>query len=189
MSMLIAEKAGISVFVVNRREGTVSPILAHAAQTRPAPSAIEFFDIDDGMTIESALATFKKRFGGREAWTVAFVKEADGSPRGLLVFEALPPGITPEDFKARDAQDTGKYRFPLDPLTRLLITLRRMGFTLLDRRIGCARIPSSRALVNALGFGIGGLILASDFCDHDLTGSDALQMCEAKSLLTVERMP
>lgn len=189
MSMLIAEKAGISVYVVNRKEGSVTPILAHAAQTRPTPSAIEFFDIDDGMSLENAVATFRKRFGGREAWTVAFVREPDGSPRGLLVFEALPPGITPEDFKTRDAQDTGKYRFPLDPLTRLLITVRRMGFSYLDPRIGCARTPSSRALVNALGFGVGSLILASDTCDHDSTGTEALEVCVDRSLLTVERVP
>lgn len=189
MSMLIAEKAGISVYMVNRKEGVITPLLAHSALTRPAPSAIEFFDIDDGMTLEGAVATFRRRFGGREAWTVAFVREADGSARGLLVFEALPPGITPEDFKVRGAEDTGKYRFPLDPLTRLLITVKRMGFSYIDPRIGCARIPSSRALVNALGFGVGGLILASDLCDHDPSGADVLKLCMDTSMLTAERVP
>lgn len=189
MSMLIAEKAGISVYVVNRKEGSVSPILSHSAQTRPTPSAIEFFDIDQGMKIEDAVMTFKKRFGGRDAWTVAFVREADGSPRGLLVFEALPPGITPEDFRTRGESDTGKYRFPIDPLTRLLITARRMGFTFLDPRIGCACVPSSRALVNALGFGVQGLILASELCDHDPSGADVLKIFKDKTLLTVERIP
>lgn len=189
MSMLIAEKAGISVYVVNRKEGSVTPILAQAAQTRPSPSAIEFFDIDDGLTLEGAMATFRQRIGNRDAWTLAFVREPDGSPRGLLVFEALPPGMTPEDFKIRGATDTGKYRFPLDPLTRLLLTVRRMGFSLLDTRIGCGRIPSSRAIINALGFGVERLILASRLPDHDLTGAEVLAQLSDKRVLTVSEVP
>lgn len=189
LSMLIAEKAGISVYVVNRKEGTVSPILAQPALTRPSPSAIEFFDIEAGMTLEGVTAAFRKRFGAREAWTVAFVTEADGSPRGLLVFETLPPGITPEDFKARGAQETGKYRFPIDPLTRMLITIKRMGFTLTGGAIGCARSPSSRAVVNALGFGIERLILAARMPDHDPTGVEALDACIARKLFTVTEVP
>jgi hypothetical protein len=188
MSMLIAEKAGISVYTVNRKEGTVTPILAQATQTRPTTSAIEFFDIDDDMTLESAMAMFRQRLGARETWSLAFVREQDGSPRGLLVFEALPPGITPEDFKTR-VPNTGKYRFPLDPLTRLLITMRRMHFTFLDPRIGCARAPSSRALVNALGMGISELLLVSALPDHDATGLLALQMLKDKKLITITEMP
>lgn len=189
MSMLIAEKAGISVHMVNRKERSVTPILTQLAQTRPSPSAIEFFDIDDGMTLEAAMATFKKRLGGRETWATAFVREPDGTPRGLLVFEALPPGITPEDFKARGTGATGKYRFPLDPLTRLLITVRRMGFTWLDPRIGTARVPSSRALVNALGFDVNRFILASHLPDHDATGAAAMALLEDKKLITIEDLP
>lgn len=184
MSMLIAEKAGISVYEVNRKEGTVTPILAQAAQTRPTTSAIEFFDIDDGMTLEHAMSMFRQRLGARETWCLAFVREKDGSKRGLLVFETLPPGITPEDFKTRNV-NTGKYRFPIDPLTRLLITVRRMHFTLLDPRIGCARAPSSRALVNALGMNISNLLLASPLPDHDASGLAVLQMLKDKNLITV----
>ncbi len=184
MSMLIAEKAGISVHMVNRKERSVTPILTQLAQTRPSPSAIEFFDIDDGMTLETAAVTFRKRLGGREAWSAAFVREPDGTPRGLLVFEALPPGITPEDFKARGTSATGKYRFPIDPLTRLLITVRRMGMTLLDPRIVCARVPSSRALVNALGFDVTSLLLASGQTDHDPSGPVTLQSLMANKLMT-----
>jgi deoxycytidylate deaminase len=189
MSMLIAEKAGISVYEVNRKAGTVTPILEQHTLTRPSASAIEFFDIDafgqeGSLTLESAMKMFRDRLGARETWALAFVKEKDGSPRGLLAFEALPPGITPEDFKTRDI-DTGKYRFPVDPLTRILITMRRMGMTLLDKRIGCARVPSSRALVNALGMDISDLLLASRNPDHDASGPDALKILIDKKILNV----
>lgn len=187
MSMLIAEKAGISVFEVNRKAGTVTPILDQQATTRPASTAIEFFDIADGMTLESAMQTFKNRLGTREAWTLAFVKERDGSQRGLLVFEALPPGITPEDYRTRGT-DTGKYRFPIDPLTRLGIIMRRMGMTLLDPRVGCARLPSSRALVNALGMDISNLLLASAQPDHDPLGLAAITLLRDKKILNVSEM-
>ena len=187
MSMLIAEKAGISVFEVNRKAGTVTPILDQHAQTRPTTSAIEFFDVDDGMTLEDATRTFKQRLGARETWALAFIKEQDGSTKGMLVFEALPPGITPEDYKIRGT-DTGKYRFPVDPLTRLLLNARRMGFTLVERRVMSARVPSSRALVNALGMGISSLLLASATPDHDPTGPGALKMLTDKKILNVTEL-
>lgn len=187
MSMLIAEKAGISVYEVNRKAGTVTPILEQHATTRPASTAIEFFDINPGLTIETAAHLFKSRLGAREAWTLAFVKERDGSPRGLLVFEALPPGITPEDFRTRGT-DTGKYRFPIDPLTRLGIIMRRMGMTLLDPRVVCARIPSSRALVNALGMNISDLVVASVIPDHDPKGGDALALLRDKKILNLTEL-
>lgn len=187
MSMLIAEKAGISAFEVNRKAGTVTPILAQSTLTRPTPSAIEFFDVEDGMTLEDATRTFKQRLGARETWALAFVREHNGSTRGMLVFEALPPGITPEDYKIR-GNDTGKYRFPIDPLTRLLINARRMGFTLIERRVACARVPSSRALVNSLGMGISNLLLASATPDHDPTGPVALKTLADKKILTITEL-
>ncbi len=184
MSMLIAEKAGISVYEVNRKAGTVTPISVQQAVTRPSAGGIEFFDILPGMTLESAVGLFRARLGAREAWALAFVRERDGAPRGLLVLEALPPGITPEDFRTREG-DTGKYRFPLDPLTRLVIALRRMDMTLLNPRVACARVPSSRALVNAMGMDICSLLLASPAADHDPTGPAALAMLTAKRIITV----
>lgn len=189
MSMLIAEKAGISVYMVNRKEELVMPILAQDTMTRPTASAIEFFDIAAGMTLESAMATFRQRLGARETWSLAFVREQDGAPRGLLVFEALPPGITPEDFRERGTTGTGKYRFPIDPLTRLLITVRRMRFTLLDPRVGCARVPSARALVNALGMGVSNIVLASSQADHDSNGAVAAKMLEDHQILTLTEIP
>lgn len=182
MSMLIAEKAGISVYEVNRKAGTITPISVQPTPTRPAGTAIEFFDIEDGMTLESAMRVFRERLGAREAWALAFVREHDGSPRGILVFEALPPGITPEDYRTR-GQDTGKYRFPIDPVTRLLIAVRRMGMTLQDARVGSAHAPSSRAIVNALGMGVAHIVLASPKPDHDPAGPEALRTLVARGIL------
>jgi len=187
MSMLIAEKAGISVFEVNRKAGTVTPILAQTTLTRPTTSALEFFDVEDGMTLEDAARTFKQRLGARETWAMAFIKDHDGSAKGMLAFEALPPGITPEDFKTR-GDSTGKYRFPLDPLTRLLLQIRRMGFGFVERRAVSARIPSSRALVNAMGMGISSLLMASATPDHDPTGPGALKMLTDKKILNVTEL-
>ncbi|HEY8964272.1 MAG TPA: hypothetical protein VIN59_07410, partial [Alphaproteobacteria bacterium] len=144
---------------------------------------IEFFDIEPGMTLANALGNFRDRLGTHEAWTLAFVKEKNGLPRGILVYEALPYGFTPDDFLHRQGTDTGKYRFPIDPVTRLLITVRRMGFTLQDNMIGSAQVPSSRSLVNALEFGLKGLILASSLPDHDPSGVKTLEDLQKKFIL------
>lgn len=188
MSMLIAEKAGISVYMVNRKERVIMPIMAQAAQTRPTSSSIEFFDIDD-LTLEDAAAMFRQRLGARETWAMGFVKEHDGTPRGLLVFEALPPGITPEDYKIRGTEDLGKYRYPIDPLTRLLLTVRRMGFTWHDKRVVTARIPSSRSLVNALGMDVTHILATTAQSDHDQSGPGAVNLLVDKKILTFTEMP
>lgn len=188
MSMLIAEKAGISVYSVNRKGKTVTPILEQGTVTRPVPSAIEFFDPAPGMSLDDAMRHLAPRFGGRESWALAFIREADGAQRGFLVFEALPPGLTPEDFKARADMDTGKYRFPVDPLTRLLILARRMGFTLPEARVGCGLVPSSRAIVNALGFGVRHFVLASRQADHDTQGIDVLELLGSRAIADVSEV-
>lgn len=187
MSMLIAEKAGISVYEVNRKAGTVTPILEQAAVTRPSLSAVEFYDAQAGLTFEDAARSFRQRLGARETWATAFIREADGSTKGMLAFEALPPGITPEDYKIRGT-DMGKYRFPIDPLVRLLINARQLGCAIADRRVACARIPSSRALVNAVGMGISAVLLASATPDHDPTAQAALRMLADKQILNVTEL-
>ncbi|MCB1538861.1 MAG: hypothetical protein H6865_08035 [Rhodospirillales bacterium] len=184
MSMLIAEKAGISVHVVNRKAGSVTPIAEHFAVTRPAAAGVEFFDIAPGMSVPDAAAQMRERLGARDVWTLAFVSSDDGAQKGLLVYEALPSGITPEDFRTRTG-DTGKYRFPIDPLTRLGIVLRRMDMTLANDEIACARVPSSRALVNALGMGMSRFALASALPDHDPKGVEALALLTAKGIVSV----
>jgi len=183
MSMLIAAKAGMNVHVLNRKEKTLTPILEQATITRPSPSGIEFFDLKGSMSLEWALEMFRDRLGTNEAWAIAFVTERDGTGRGLLALEALPPGFTPDDFLHRKGAGTGKYRFPIDPVTRLMITARRMGFIIQENRVGCAQVPSSRALVNGLEFGLKSLILASKTPDHDLTGVNTLEELQKKLIL------
>lgn len=187
MSMLIAAKAGMNVYELNRKERKLTPILEQATITRPSPGGIEFFDIPERMTLKWALEMFRDRLGTSEAWALAFVTEKDGTPRGLLVFEALPNGITPDDFLSRTG-NTGKYRFPIDPVTRLFITARRKGFGIIDGMVATAQVPSSRALVNALEFGLKGLILASDIPDHDPTGTATLEDLVKRSILQASRL-
>lgn len=187
MSMLIAAKAGMNVYELNRKEKKLTPILEQATITRPSPGGIEFFDLEGSMTLKWALEMFRDRLSTKEAWALAFVKEPDGNVRGLLVFEALPIGITPEDFLHRTGQ-TGKYRFPIDPVTRLLITAKRKGFEIQDHIIATAQVPSSRALVNALEFGLNGLILASNTPDHDATGAVTLEQLVERSILHASRI-
>ncbi len=177
MSMLIAEKAGISVFIVNRKEGSVEPILDHPHSTRPSPSAIEFFDVegDNSADLKRYVDEFKTRLGVNSSFAVAIANETNGKPVGILVFEALPPGLTPEEFSIRKLQaDNGKYRFPMDPLNRLMILLRRQKMTLAaNGTVACSFFPSSRALVNAVSFGVRNIIALRGDCDHDRHGQEA----------------
>lgn len=193
MSMLIAEKAGISVFIVNRKEGSVEPILDHTHSTRPSPSAIEFFDVagDDAADLHTYMNEFKTRLGTSSSFSVAIAHETTGKPVGILVFEALPPGLTPEEFSARKlVADNGKYRFPIDPLNRVMILLKRQHMTLAgENSVACSFFPSSRALVNATAFGVRNIIAARKDCDHDPQGLEAAQALRQKGCLDFLILP
>lgn len=139
----------------------------------------------EGINFEDAFLATRERLGTHEAWVMAFVHDAHGKRRGIVMFEALPPGMTPHDFLERSNLNGGKYRYPTDPLIRLFIGCRRMGIHMDGGKVASAQIPSSRAIVNSIGFGLEHLLLGSDKVDHDEDARMVLQVLKRKSILEV----
>lgn len=187
LSLLIMEKAGIRVSIVHRKERRIVPLLEPRIETRRGASAgIEFFDIAPELSLADIVNGFRMR-QAHTAWAAARIREHNGTLTGLLVFEGLPPGLTPHDYAARrDA--AAKYRLPVDPLNRLYFYIKRKGLTLVDNHAGCNLFPSSRALVNSVGMNVRTITIGENTPDHDMDSHDAAVILEENNVLTLERL-
>lgn len=172
LSLLMMEKAGIPVTITHRKEKRMEKLINPPVLTRRgAAKGIEFFDLEDGVTLDSYLKKFRTR-QPHTAWAIAKIREQNEREVGILVFEELTSGLTPHEFSQKDNLSE-KYRFPVDPLNRLLFYCVRKGCVLIDHAIGCNLYPSSRALVNAVGYGVKNFTIGETKADHDEHGLNA----------------
>lgn len=185
LSLLIVEKAGISVSIIYRKEERLEPLIAPPVITRKGSAqGIEFFDWGDNLTIIDYLKKFRAR-QSRTAWAIAKIKETNEKETGILVFEELTLGMTPHDY-AEKRRYSEKYRLPVDPMNRLLFFCRRKNFTIDDMTIGVNLHPASRALVNAVGYGIKTVYVADQTPDHDPQGQQAADILQDKNLIEIK---
>lgn len=187
LSLLIMEKAGIDVSVVYRKEGRIEPLVTCPIHTRwGASTGVEFFDIAEDMSLEDMLQSFRTR-QPHSAWACARIQEKDGSVTGILVFQGLSAGITPYEFNEKK-HISDKYSLTIDPVNRLIFYLKRKGLYLVDSHIGCNLFPSSRAMVNAIGFGVTTLTVGENEHHADPDRHDAGDMLEKNGILKINRL-
>ena len=150
MSLLMMERAGISVDIVYRKEEK----------------------------LESVLKSKQTEIGTIE--TPSKYAEATINDETFTIYEALPPNISQQE--AQKCAST-KYRFSNDSLTRLLIHL--SSRSLKTDHVTCSHQPSSRALVNAVGFGITEISILSPALDHGEKGHETLAELEKNGILKI----
>lgn len=172
MSLRIAQKAGIEVDMVDLKARTIEPIFETAIQTRLGTTNNEFFDVPAHTSVSDLMGVMQQRFGTHSRpFALAITgSEKDQKKVGVLAFESLPPGFSFEQSRTRE----GKYRYPIDPVNNLLITLKRQRLSLYGGAIGSSHLPSSRAFVNAIGLGVKDIYVNSLEPEHDVQAPAAL---------------
>jgi deoxycytidylate deaminase len=184
LSLLMMEKAGIAVSVVNRKENKITPLIAPEILTRKGGAqGIEFFDWNNDFTLKDYLRKFRAR-QPHAAWAIAKINE-NGQSLGIIVFEELTQGMTPRDY-ADNRRIRDKYRLPVDPINRILFFLRRKGFGIENDEIACNLAPSSRGLVNACGFGVQSVIIGDKTPDHDDLGHIAAEILSDNKIMNID---
>jgi len=101
---------------------------------------------------------------------------------GIIVFEELTNGLTPRDY-AENRRISPKYRLPVDPLNRLLFFTKRKNFTIEHSELAVNLAPSSRALVNACGYGIKTIHIGERKPDHDNLSHIAAETIEKNGII------
>ena len=148
MSMRIAEKAGLDVFVIYRKEQRFEIISRHPPGYKPT--------VENPPRIEKAQGPFEdfiqktKAEMGEEPFVAAWAHDRTGEVFFLITTRHPTIGYTSETMEKRDI----KYSFILHPLARALMIAAREGLKLDPAHLYSSRVPTARELVNLVGAGI-----------------------------------
>lgn len=182
MSMRIFAAAGISVYVMRRKEQIITPILQIPAEYSNSPA----------LNIIMQKCTYpvnKEHFNGEIAkaqkafdyqpFALAIGSKNNKKDYSLAVCANPAAGLDQID----DLSAEGKYSFILQPLNRLLMDACDHGLKLYPEYIYCSTVPTSRELVNFLGAGFHQLWIGDDLACRDEDGLVAKRQLENAGIL------
>jgi deoxycytidylate deaminase len=154
MSLRIAQRAGISVYEIRRKEKLLIPILVAPADYIPPqdnpieikPFAGESATLADLRNLVHSVRVKKDR------WACGFAQNTAGEIITLTASLHAAIGYSEDSEKDHKtiANSEGKYSFFLEPTNRLLMGAARFGYRLMDGLVWSAQLPTSRELVNLL---------------------------------------
>jgi deoxycytidylate deaminase len=179
MSMRVADRAGIDVHVIYRKEQRFEVISHHAPGYKPAhehPAVIK--PCDD---TPSALAKAKRHYGD-EPFAFATATDASRQTLSILVDRHPTIGYTSENVEGKQ----GKYSFILQPINRLLMIAAREGLTIDPTSVYSSRVPTSREFVNMIGAGIQTMTIGDHKKSRDDQGITAFETLKSAGILNVE---
>ena len=179
MSMRIAQKAGIDIYTIYRKEERFEIIWHHPADYKPAienPAIIEACD-DWEKTINTARINHKN-----EPFAIARAQDKTGEAIAIKVTRHPTIGYTDDTVE----HNRGKYSFILEPLNRVIMTAAKEGLTLDPEHIYSSRVPTSRELINYVGAGFTKLQIGDTTKARDEHGPLALKQLSDAGVLNVQ---
>jgi dCMP deaminase len=187
MSMRIAEKAGIDVHIIHRKEERFEIISRHAPGYKPPienPPTIRHCEeakptrqsINDFWIASLSLAMTEKK---DEPFALALAKNHDAQIFSILVKPHPTIGYTYETID----EPPNKYSFILEPLNRLLMIAARHGLKISPDHLYSSRTPTARELVNILGAGINQIQIGNINDSRDESGPKALKQLQNAKIL------
>ncbi|MCB9983433.1 MAG: deoxycytidylate deaminase [Rhodospirillales bacterium] len=189
MSMRIAAKAGIDVFVIYRKDRRFEVISRHAPGYKPSnenPVAIRHCEEvqPTKQSIESfwiASLSLAITAYADEPFAIALATDAAGQFFSILANCHPTIGYTSQTLEHPD----NKYSYILEPLNRLLMNAPRYGLHLDPAHIYSSRVPTSRELVNMIGAGLNQIQIGNINKSRDEYGTRALKQLTDAEILTV----
>ncbi len=205
MSLRIAAKAAIDVYVIYRKEQRFEIISKHAPNYKPAESHPPIIHplkpSSHGSSVQASNTSTRLDHTDKpcddENWKLLINKATteyknepfatalatNQSGETIAITATLHPtiGYTPQDPLDKE----GKYSFILQPLNRLLMIAAREGLSLSPNHIYSSRCPSSRELINFIGAGFTTLQIGNKQKARDQHGLLALEQLEENKTLNV----
>lgn len=184
MSLRIAQRAGISLYQVWRKEGRIEPIYEAPVDYVPPqdnPIKIEKTSVVPNLYALNQIIASTQVIHKR--WACALAKNENGE-NFFLVASAHPAiGYT----RGHDADiinhKEGKYSFFLEPLNRILMGAHRYGLRLIDGLIWSSEVPTSRELVNCVGANIKTICIGNDESARDEEAIAASRLLADKDVM------
>jgi len=161
MSMRIAEKAGISVYEIWRKEEKIVPILEIPDDYIPIDeNPIEINKIESATKENfNNIIEMKSEFHAGRKHSIIIAKDLEENIVSLTARAHPTIGYCYIDNKTEIENPQGKYSFILEPMNRLLINCRKQGLIPRKEYIYCSQVPTSREQVNMIGAGIDKVII------------------------------
>lgn len=182
MSMRIAAKAGIDVFVIYRKDQRFEVISRHAPGYKPNnenPASITKTDEDFSALIKQA-----KQRHADEPFALAIAHDPQGTRYSIETNCHPTIGYTSQNLEHPD----NKYSYILEPLNRLLMNAPRYSLHLDPDHIYASRTPTARELVNMVGADLPHIQIGDMRTSRDEWGPKALALLKKAGILsTTER--
>lgn len=173
MSMRIAEKAGIDVYKIFRKEQRVEGISEHSSTYSPPNE-------DPAKIVEYSKTSLQNMLRqSDDIFAIGIAKNTDHKAFLIQTLRHPTIGYTSKTIEPKD----GKYSFILQPVNRLLMTAAKKGLSL--ERIITSRTPTSRELVNLAGTNISNLHIINPNKARDEHGLAALSQIQAHKILPI----
>ncbi len=155
LSLRIVERAGISVFMINRKGGTITPILTPAPDFTPVDDdpVHVLYDVPPDRNVRTLvdLAHGFHPVAPGAAFAAAYLTGENHPPRVVISTARLVigyrAGAASDQLEMHD-MDTGKYSFISEPVNRLLMYARAQGERIDSACLVSSRIPTAREQVN-----------------------------------------
>lgn len=186
MSMKIAQHAGISVYVVNRKERKTVPIWeAPEDYTPDVESPLELKSIagNEEIDMPSLFGSYVriKEEKMSEPFAAGFMRDGLGNYFAACAQAHPAVGYTSETMDKPE----GKYSFILQPCNRLMMAAARSGYKIDPDYFYSSRVPTSRELVNAVGAGLTKIHLGTRADSRGPNGPLALKQLEDAKVIEV----
>jgi deoxycytidylate deaminase len=180
MSLRIAEKAGMNVYKVERKEQQITPIFISPPDFIPREdNPIKIRELTKGNTVKDWIATNRII---HERWGAAIASNNEDKIFGL--FASCHPAIGyTKDMITHDSE--GKYNFYLEPLNRILMASKRYGLILDPSQIYMAQVPTARELVNYIAGGFNLLQIGDPHKGRDEDAFAALGLLQQSRIIKI----
>lgn len=180
MSLRVAARAGISIYEVNRKESTITPILEIPSDYKaPEDNPIKITPVAMG-TLQDLIKEVKVI---APRWACGFAVNAQGDRFSLIASAHAAIGYSVATDLDKIQQPEGKYNFYLEPMTRLMMGAARHGLKLIEGEIWASCIPTAREQVNMVAGRIGTLYVGDIAHSRDEDGLHARSMLEGSGII------
>ena len=188
MSMRIAEKAGINVYEINRKDQSITPICHAARDYHPAnekPVMIEECDQTFPLAAKNPHINEAAKHFSDIKFSFAYAQDTNNN-----LFYIIAPAHPAIGFQSQQdiyeiAHPQGKYSFIQEPTNRLLMTAVRKGLNIINNETYTTDVPSSREFVNLVGAGIKTLTIRNKALARDDFSFQAMSLLQNKSVIII----
>lgn len=181
MSMRIAERAGIAVHVVHRKEQRIETILSVPGDYTPADEFPVRLRPSGGEPFAEIIDHERRHYAG-QPFALALAWDESGRPVFLSARAHAAIGYSGDD--NLESPD-GKYSFVLEPLNRLMMAAARNALAIGKEHLYSSRIPTARELINMTGAGLHMIHIGDLNAARDIFGPQALRQLEEAGIIAV----